>query len=78
MSNGFLASSQDHKSVKAISDRVRELKSEVSALARITNKLVAGKKLSETESDTLTLLTAREEDRGRGWVSWREFKKQLN
>ena len=78
MSNGFLASSQDHKSVKAISDRVRELKSEVSALARITNKLVAGKKLSETESDTLTLLTAREEDRGRGWVSWRKFKKQLN
>ncbi|OGM13056.1 hypothetical protein A2W15_06180 [Candidatus Woesebacteria bacterium RBG_16_41_13] len=78
MSNGFLASSQEYKSVKAISERVRELKSEVSALARITNKLVVGKKLSETESDTLTLLTAREEDRGRGWVSWRKFKKQLN
>ena len=78
MSNGFLASSQENRSVKAISERVRELKSEVSALERITNKLVAGKKLSETESDTLTLLTAREEDRGRGWVSWREFKKQLN
>ena len=78
MSNGFLTSTQDHKSVKAISERVRELKSEVSALERITNKLVAGKKLSETESDTLTLLAAREEDQGRGWVSWRKFKKQLN
>lgn len=78
MSNGFLISPQEHKSVKAISERVSELKSEVCVLARITNKLVVGKKLSETESDTLTLLTAREEDRGRGWVSWRKFKKQLN
>lgn len=74
MPNGLFITPKSQEKVRTISSRVSELKSEIGVLERITKKLLEGKKLTEDENDTLTLLAAREEKTE--WIAWEKFKKQ--
>lgn len=76
MSNGLFPTTRN--SIKAISSRVAQLKTELSLLEKIVKKMLVGKKLSEDEKDTINLLNAISKDRGRGWIKWSKFNKQLH
>ena len=68
MSNGLFPPTRN--SIKAISFRVAQLKTELSLLEKIVKKMLEGKKLTGDEKDTIDLLETIRSDSGRGWAKW--------
>lgn len=79
MTNGLVFPQEENqKTIKTISVRVGQLRSELVMLEKIIKKILDGRKLTNDEKDTINLLAAIGEDTGKGWLRWNTLKRQLD